>query len=227
MGLKLWLGLLVRMAGFTVALLWPAGTWRWWQAWVVIGLWTIFSVAITRFLSRHDPALLAERMKASPVQEGQKRWDKVLMLLMVIPGFGIYVVAGFDVMRFGWSDPLPIWLTVLAMLAHVPGFLGLFWVMRENTFLSRVVKIDDERGHTVITTGPYAWVRHPMYSAALLLVFAVPLALGSRFALIPAALMAVLLIIRTHLEDKTLHTELSGYPDYAQQTRFRLMPGLW
>jgi protein-S-isoprenylcysteine O-methyltransferase Ste14 len=226
-GAKLWLSLALRMAAFAVALLWPAGTWRWWEAWALIGLWLAFAGAATVFLSRHDPALLAERLKTSPVQKGQKTWDKVLMLLMFVAGLGIYIVPGFDVVRFGWSEPLPVWVEVLAMVVHVPGFLFIGWVMRENTYLSRVVRIADERGHHVITTGPYALVRHPMYCAVIVMLFAVPVALGSRFGLIPAALMVALVVVRTFLEDRTLHAELPGYLEYAKETRYRLIPGIW
>lgn len=226
-GTKAWVSLVLRMMTFPVAFLWPAGTWRWWEAWVVIGLWLAFVLSEVVFLSRHDPALLAERMKASPVQEGQKSWDKVLMLAMFILGIGIYVVPGLDVIRFGWSQPFPVWLEVLAMAVHLPGFIFIIWVMRENTYLSRVVKIDEARGQKVVTTGPYALVRHPMYSAVIVLVFAVPVALGSRYALIPAALMVSVLLVRTHLEDRTLHAELAGYPEYAEKTPYRLVPGFW
>ena len=224
---KIWLSYFVRMTMFAIALLWPAGTWRWWEAWVLIGLWTAFAVATIVYLIRYDPALLAERMKVSPVQKGQKSWDKVLMLLMFIVGIGLYIIPGFDVVRYQWSEPLSLWVEILAMVLHVPGFVFIVWVMHENTYLSRVVKIDEERGHQVITTGPYALVRHPMYSAVIVLVFALPLALGSRFGLIPAALMAVLMIVRTVFEDRTLHTELTGYPEYAKQTPYRLIPGVW
>ena len=224
---KIWLSLIVRMTMFAIALLWPAGTWQWWEAWILIGLWAAFAVATIVFLIRNDPALLAERMKSSPVQKGQKRWDKVLMLLMIIVGIGLYIIPGFDVVRYEWSESLPLWLEILAMVLHVPGFVFIVWIMHENTYLSRVVKIDEERGHQVITTGPYALVRHPMYSAVIVLVFAVPMALGSRFGLIPAVLMAVLMIVRTVFEDRTLHTELTGYPEYAKQTPYRLFPGIW
>lgn len=224
---KALLSLVVRMAAFAVALLWPAGTWRWWEAWTVIGIWAAFAVAATVLLSRHDPALLAERLKPNPVQKEQKTWDKMLMLLFLLAGIGIYVVPGFDVVRFGWSEPLPLWIKILAILVHAPGLLFIGWVMRENTYLSRVVKIDEEREHRVITNGPYALVRHPMYSAVIVLVFAVPLALGSRYGLIPAALTVALLTVRTWLEDRTLHAELPGYPEYARKTRYRLIPGIW
>lgn len=226
-GAGMWLSLTVRLTLFATAIIWPAGTWLWWEAWALIGLWGIFAIAITADLARHDPALLAERMKASPVQKGQKAWDKILMLPMVVIGFGLYLIPGFDVVRFGWSEPLPVWIEILAMAVHLPCFAAIAWVMRENTYLSRVVKIDEARGHRVITTGLYALVRHPMYSAVIVLVFAMPTALGSRFGLIPAALLAVLFIVRTYFEDRTLHAELPDYPEYAKQTRYRLIPGVW
>jgi protein-S-isoprenylcysteine O-methyltransferase Ste14 len=225
--IKTWLSLVVRMSFFAVALMWPAGTWRWWQAWVLVGLWACFSIAMTVYLSRHDPALLAERMKLVPLQKGQKLWDKVLMSLFLIAGFALYIIPGFDVLRYEWSEPLTVWMETTAMIIHLPCFLLLGWVMRENTYLSQVVKIDDARGHQVITTGPYALVRHPMYTTVIVLLFAVPVALGSRFGLFPAAILTILLIVRTHLEDRSLHRELAGYPGYAKQTAYRLIPGIW
>ncbi len=215
------------MSLFAVALLWPAGTWQWWEAWVLVGLWTVFGVFITHYLLRHDPVLLAERMKLVPLDSEQKVWDKVLMLLFFIAGIGLYLIPGFDVVRYEWSEPLPVWMRILAMLVHLPSFLFLAWVMRENTYLSQVVKIDKDRGHQVVTTGPYALVRHPMYTVVIVLLFAVPVALGSRFALILALFLTLLLIIRTYFEDRTLHAELEGYPEYAKQTRYRLIPGIW
>jgi protein-S-isoprenylcysteine O-methyltransferase Ste14 len=224
---KTWLSLVVRMSLFAVALLWPAGTWQWWEAWVLVAMWTVFGVVITQYLLRHDPALLAERMKLVPLHKEQKAWDKVLMLLFFITAIGLYLIPGFDVVRYEWSEPLPVWMKILAMLVHIPCFLFLGWVMRENTFLSQVVKIDKARDHQVVTTGPYAMVRHPMYTVVIVLLFAVPVALGSRFALILAVFLTLLLIIRTYLEDRTLHAELEGYPEYAKQTQYRLIPGIW
>lgn len=224
---KIWLNFVMRMSLFVIALLWPAGTWQWYEAWIVIGLWTVFGVVLTHYLLRHDPALLAERMKFMPLDKDQKGWDKVLMLLFVIAYIGLYILPGFDVIRYGWSEPLPVWMKILAMFVHLPCFLFLGWVMRENTYLSQVVKIDKGRGHKVVTTGPYALVRHPMYIVVIVLLFAVPVALGSRYALILALFLTLLLIIRTYLEDRTLHQELEGYSEYAKQTRYRLIPGLW
>ena len=223
----IWFRFIVRMTLFAVALMWPAGTWQWWEAWVLVGLWTVYGLITMIYLLRHDPTLLAERLKLVPLQKEQKVWDKALMLLFFIAGIGLYLLPGFDVMRYEWSDPLPLWVRVIAMLVHIPCLVLLVWIMRENTYLSQVVKIDKKRGHKVITTGPYALVRHPMYTVAIILLFAVPLALGSRFALIISLFLMVLLIVRTYLEDRTLHTELEGYPEYAKQTTYRLIPGIW
>lgn len=222
-----WLRFIVRMTLFAVALMWPAGTWYWWEAWVVVGLWTLFGLVMTIYLLRNDPALLAERLKLVPLHKEQKVWDKALMLLVFITGIGLYLLPGFDVIRYEWSDPFPVWVRVIAMLIHIPCFVLLGWVMRENTYLSQVVKIDKARGHKVITTGPYAYVRHPMYTITIVLLFAVPVALGSRFTLIISLFLIVLLIVRTYLEDRTLHAELVGYPEYAKQTIYRLIPGVW
>ena len=193
----------------------------------MIGLWTAFGVIMAHYLLRHDPALLAERMMFVPFQKKQKVWDKVLMVLFFITGIGLYLIPGFDVVRYEWSEPLPVWMKILAMLVHLPSFLFLAWVMGENTYLSQVVKIDEDRGHQVVATGAYALGRHPMYTVVIVLLFAVPVALGSSYALIPAALLTLLLIIRTYLEDRTLHLELEGYTKYAKQTRYRLIPGIW
>ena len=225
--IKLWLSFVVRMVLFAIALLWPAGTVNWWEAWVVIGLWTVYGLVMTVYLSRYDPALLAERLKLLPIQKDQKVWDKLMMSLFTVAGIALYIVPGFDVIRYEWSAPLPAWMVIIAMVIHLPCFWFLWWVMRENTYLSQVVKIDDERGHKVITTGPYALVRHPMYIAVIVLLFATPVALGSRYSLILVLFLTVLLIVRTYFEDRTLHTELAGYPEYAKQTRFRLIPGIW
>jgi len=225
--IKIWMSLVVRMCLFSVALMWPAGTWYWWEAWIMVGLWAVFGVVMTQYLLHHDPALLAERLKLVPLHKEQKAWDKVIMLMFTIAGIGLYLIPGFDLVRYEWSEPLPVWVRLLAMLIHLPCFVLLNWVMRENTYLSQVVKIDEERGHKVITTGPYAVVRHPMYTVVIILLFAVPVALGSRYALILAVLLTLLLIVRTYLEDRTLHAELEGYPEYAKQTPYRLVPGIW
>ncbi len=223
----LWLRFVIRMSLFALALMWPAGTWHWREAWVVVGLWSLFGLVMQHYLMHNDPALLAERLKLVPIHKDQKTWDKALMAIFFIAGISLYIVPGFDVVRYGWSEPLPLWLKIVAFTIHIPCFIGLGWVMRENTYLAQVVKIDEQRGHQVITTGPYALVRHPMYAIVIILLFAVPVALGSRYALILSVFLTLLLIIRTYLEDRTLHDELDGYAAYAKQTPYRLIPGIW
>ena len=225
--IKFWVRAIFRMVFFAVALMWPAGTVYWWEAWVVIALWTVYDFTMTSYLLRHDPALLKERLRFVPIHQEQKSWDKVLMLMFFIAGIGLYLVPGFDVIRFGWSESLPMWMKVVGMVVQIPCFVLLGWVMRENTYLSQVVKIDEARGHQVITTGPYALVRHPMYTIVIVLLFAMPIALGSRYALILSVFLSVLLVVRTYLEDRTLHEELEGYVEYAEKTRYRLLPGIW
>ena len=223
----IWLRFIVRMIFFAIALMWPASTWKWWEAWVLVGLWSLYGLVIINYLLRKDPALLAERLKLVPLQKEQKTWDKALMLLFFIAGIGLYLVPGFDVMRYEWSDPLPLWIRIVAMLVHIPCLVMIGWIMHENTYLSQVVKVDKDRNHKVITTGPYAVVRHPMYTVTIILLFAVPIALGSRFSLIISLFLTLLLIVRTYLEDRTLHAELEGYSEYAKQTVYRLIPGIW
>jgi protein-S-isoprenylcysteine O-methyltransferase Ste14 len=210
-----------------VVFLLPAGRIDWIEAWLLSGVYALWAVALTTMLARHDPELLRERMKASPVQAGQLGWDAVLMVGMLVVGLALLVVPGLDVVRLQWSEPLPVWLEAVGLIAHVPLLGAVMWVMWTNTFLARVVKVDASRGHQVITHGPYAIVRHPMYAAVIPMLFAMPVALGSRWGLVPAAVMAVLLVVRTALEDRALHADLEGYADYARQTRYRLLPGVW
>ena len=182
---------------------------------------------MTQHLLRHDPALLAERLKLLPLDKTQEPWDKVVMLLFLVAAIGLHIVPGLDVVRYEWSEPLPVWMRFAAMFAHLPCFVFLGWILRENTYSSQVVKIDRERKHQVVTSGPYSVVRHPMYTVAIILLFAVPVALGSRFALALSIVLTMLLIVRTYFEDRTLHAKLNGYPNYAKQTRYRLIPGIW
>lgn len=224
---KIWISFSIRMTFFAIALLWPAGIWQWWEAWVVIVLWSIYGLVMTVYLLNNDPALLEERLKFVPIHQDQKSWDKIIMMVFFVAGIGLYLVPGFDVVRYSWSEPLPLWMRISAMVVHIPCFILLGWVMRENTYLSQVVKIDEKRDHHVITTGPYAFVRHPMYTIVMVLLFAVPIALGSRYALILAVILTLLLIIRSYLEDKTLYRELKGYAEYSEKTPYRLIPKVW
>jgi protein-S-isoprenylcysteine O-methyltransferase Ste14 len=206
-----------------LALFVPAGTWRWPAAWAYIGLYLAFAVPVGIWLQRTNPALLADRLDWS--KRAPKAWDRVLIALLVPFFVGAYATAGLD-FRFGWSE-LP-WSLRGACFALVGGFYGLlFLVLRENAFLSRVVEVRPEAGQRVVTTGPYAVVRHPMYAGYVLWVLATPLALGSLPALPASAVIAAGVVVRTALEDRTLRAELPGYAEYAARVRWRLVPGVF
>lgn len=176
-------------------------------------------------MQRKFPELIAERGGSSQ-NEGIKAWDKVLMPLGVIVGVIMLIVAGLD-KRFEWSPELPLWLHVTGFALTALGYSLGTWATGVNRFFSAVVRIQRDRGHTVVSSGPYRYIRHPGYAGSAVSSFATPLLLGSLWALIPAALAVCHLIIRTVLEDRTLQAELKGYPDYAADVRFRLLPGVW
>jgi protein-S-isoprenylcysteine O-methyltransferase Ste14 len=193
---------------------------------VLIALLAAFLAAHPLILVPINPDLLVERGKGIR-DEGVKTWDKRIAPLAggVMP-FLSWIIAGLDV-RFGWTGPVPLAYHLVGLLGFILGF-GLFlWAMASNAFFSEGVRIQEERGHTVTTGGPYQYVRHPGYSGAILAQLSTPLLLGSPWSLIPSLAGAALYIARTFLEDKTLIAELPGYNEYTHQTRYRLVPGVW
>jgi protein-S-isoprenylcysteine O-methyltransferase Ste14 len=201
----------------------PAGTLKWPEAWIFIFLYLGSVTWIVLWLRKNDPDLLKERTKR---KKDIKRWDRVIILVYVFFLCSLLVTAGLDAVRFRWSQ-VPVVLKILGFLCLTPGFVLGFWTMRENTYLSDRVRIQEDRGHKVCTTGPYRYVRHPMYGGIILVILCFPFALGSFYALIPAFIIAALFVLRTSLEDKTLREELEGYKEYAESVRFKLIPGLW
>lgn len=213
--------------GVIAALLFlAAGTWRWPEAWVFVVVYVGLTILSRYLVARRHPDLLAERAQFTKA-EGAKSWDKVLAPLIAIGGsLVIIVVAGLD-FRFGWPPPVPVWVELLALLALILGFAFGTWAMYVNRYFSGIVRIQTDRGHQVVSAGPYRYMRHPGYVGGIVASLAIPLALGSVFALIPAALFVALTVLRTALEDKTLQAELPGYAGYAQRVRYRLLPGVW
>jgi protein-S-isoprenylcysteine O-methyltransferase Ste14 len=201
----------------------PAGTLRWPQAWVFLALYLSAVAGFFSWAKKKDPALLKER--ASP-QKDVKPWDRTLIRAYSVFLVAMPIMAGLDAVRFRWSR-VPFGLILFGFAGLILAMLLVFWVMRENTFASSVVRIQTERGHRVCSTGPYQYVRHPMYVAVILSVVCLPVAMGSLFALVPALVIVGLFILRTSLEDKTLQAELLGYKEYARKVRFRLIPGVW
>jgi protein-S-isoprenylcysteine O-methyltransferase Ste14 len=150
----------------------------------------------------------------------------VPFVLLIVLFVAMFPIAGLDDGRFHWSS-VPLWLTAAGYLLFLLGMVGNVWVMSVNKFAEPGVRIQTERGQTVVDTGPYAIVRHPLYTTAFFLCGGMPLALGSFWALVPAAIAVLVLIVRTALEDRMLQNELDGYKEYARCVRYRLIPGVW
>jgi protein-S-isoprenylcysteine O-methyltransferase Ste14 len=202
-----------------------AGTFHWPEAWIYLALSAALSFGGGLWLARHDPGLLAERL-GSLIQRDQKRWDKIFMAIMMALWIGWLVLIALDAKRYHWSQvPLALQVAGFVLLCLGSYLVGL--TFRENSYAAPVVKIQKERGHRVVTTGPYAYVRHPMYAGALLIVAGAPLLLGSWWGLAAAAALVLLIAIRAVLEERMLKAELAGYADYAARVRYRLVPYLW
>ena len=150
----------------------------------------------------------------------------LLFFLILVGPLAWMIVAGLDE-RFGWSPQIPLALQLVALVIMVLGYVVGIWAMAVNRYFSAVVRIQKDRGHTVVSDGPYRFVRHPAYATGIVSCLATPILLGSLWALIPCGLVAVVTVVRTALEDKTLLDELDGYKDYARRVRYRLLPGAW
>lgn len=202
-----------------------SGAWAWWEAWIYAVL-TFFGFMISRGLaSRRHPDILDERARSMGLQ-GAKSWDKILAPVVALGSFVILIVAGVDKLN-GWTAPYSITAKIATVIVIVVGYALGTWALVENKFFSGVVRIQSDRGHRVVTTGPYRFVRHPGYAGALWTYLAMPILLDSIWAFIPALLLVFALVLRTSLEDQTLQAELPGYKEYTQKTRYRLFPGIW
>jgi protein-S-isoprenylcysteine O-methyltransferase Ste14 len=178
---------------------------------------------VTVYLRRVNPDVIAGRVN----RHGQpRRWDLLLGLMMLAAMIAVPIVAALDDGRYHWL-PVPWWGCVLGYALLIIGMVGLTWAESVNKFFEPTVRIQTDRGHRVIDTGPYAIVRHPGYVSACPLFLGMSLALGSLWALIPAILSCLLLVLRTIWEDQTLREELAGYKEYTQRVRYRLIPGVW
>jgi protein-S-isoprenylcysteine O-methyltransferase Ste14 len=210
------------MAG--VILFWSAGDWTWGWGWAVVAVYAVWVGANAVLLIPRHPELLAERAQRSIA--GMKSWDKTLLSIIGVLTLVKYILAGLDI-RNGWSAPIPVWVHLVALALAAFGYALGTWAMTENAYFSMIVRYQEERGHQVCNTGPYKFVRHPAYIGTILFELMVALVLGSWWTLIPAGLIAILTVVRTSLEDKTLQEELPGYKAFTQETRYRLLPGIW
>jgi protein-S-isoprenylcysteine O-methyltransferase Ste14 len=198
---------------------WPAGTFRYWQAWTYMALLSILMLGAFAYLIRKDPELLERRMRAREKESRQV----VITSLSTPVFFAIFLLPGFD-RRYGWSS-VPVLVVIAADILALAGY-GLFVrVLRENSYASRIVEVEENQ--KVVTTGPYALVRHPMYIGIMVMFVFTPLALGSYWAVLPALMVALVLVARIVNEEKVLLARLPGYREYTQRVRYRLIPGIW
>lgn len=200
----------------------PAWSLTYWQGLLYWLLFGVECVAITLYFLRHDRALVERRMHAGPGAEKEAR-QKLILWIASAALCSLYLVCALDY-RFRWS-PVPAWLVLIGDALVSLGFYGVFVTMHENAFAAATVRV--EGGQRVIASGPYAIMRHPMYTSALILFFATPLALGSWFGFLPAALLAAAIAWRLIDEEAYLVRNLPGYEDYQREVRWRLVPGIW
>lgn len=202
-----------------------AWRWDWGEAWLY-ALLLIGAFVVSRWIAaRRNPDLIAERARLMR-QPDAKPWDKILVPCLFIGNVLQLLVVGLDA-RGGWSAPVNDAARIAALVGLVIGLALSSYALIENRFFSGVARIQTERGHYVIDSGPYRWMRHPGYAGALLLYLATPFWFSALWALLPSALLVVVLVMRARLEDRMLQAELPGYRNYARRTRYRLLPGVW
>lgn len=197
-----------------------AGTIQWFWAWLFMFLGVII-LGINYFVL---PAEVVEERGRK--KENVKKWDQILTSINIIPIMGIFIISGLDY-RFHWSALQPISSHVLGLLIYFLGSMLFTWSMISNQFFSTMVRLQIERGHKVASKGPYRHIRHPGYVGYILMVLAIPFALGALWGLLMSGIVIILFIIRTALEDMTLKKELKGYLDYSQKVKYRLIPYIW
>jgi protein-S-isoprenylcysteine O-methyltransferase Ste14 len=216
------LGFVQLLVFLGVVLFAPAWTIDYWQAWVYLSVFAGASALITAYLWKHDPKLLERRLNAGPAAEKEKSQKRIQMLAF-IAFFGEMILPSID-HRFAWSH-ISLLMTIAGDLLVLLGFFMVLLVFKENTFTSATIEID--RGQRVVSTGPYAIVRHPMYAGALILLIGTPIALGSWWGILMFLPMVFVLVLRILDEEKFLRLRLPGYTDYCRRVKFRLAPWIW
>jgi len=211
------------IASLAALLFVPAGRIDWLAGWLYLAIVVVYFAANYVYINRVNPELIAHRMRMG---KGTKRWDLIWAGASTPVFLSIYVVAGLDAERIGWST-MAWWLWPVGLAAFLIGSALLSWSMVVNPFFEKTVRIQSERGHRVIDTGPYRIVRHPGYLGLIGWFVSGPLLLGSWWACLPAALSLVAINVRTALEDRTLRNELDGYEAYTHRVRYRLLPWIW
>ena len=216
---------LLTVAALAAMLFLSSGRLDWVMAWVYIGAFAIVLVVMVVYQELSNPELLTERSELKP-REGVQTWDLILSAVIRLSMLTSYVVAGLDV-RFGWKPEVALAVQIVALVVGLLGVALIVWAMAANRYAAVYARIQKERGHTVATTGPYRFVRHPFYVGTITFSLAIPLVLGSPWALIPGGLAALLFIVKTAAEDRMLRESLEGYREYAVLVRYRLLPRVW
>ncbi len=199
-----------------------SGNFLWIEMWIYLLIFTIFMTYSMFWLRKNNPQLLESRTS----MKGSSGSDKIILSLLGVVCIVYFFVVSLDGGRFHWSL-VPVLVKILGFIGVALGLIIIFLVMKENAYASKVLRIDKEGGQKVITTGPYAVVRHPMYTGFILMFSGLTIALGSLFGLIPTAILAILIIIRIPLEEKLLHEGLEGYTEYTEKVKCRLIPKIW
>lgn len=213
----------IRLALFSAFIFVLAGRLDYWQGWFYTAS-NFVLLALMPLIFKGKEGLIKERTKPGP---GMKGFDKVFYIFFIPLAFAIFIVGVLDSGRFMWTPEQPIYMYFLSYAVYFLAMSYLLWAMLENYWFSSVVRIQKDREQKVVSSGPYAHIRHPGYAGGIIMFFAYAGIFGSVWALIPAALCIPLFIIRTYLEDKTLQKELPGYKDYTKKVKFRLIPGIW
>lgn len=210
---------------FALVMFLAAGTIAWAAGWAFLVLFFGFTIALSAWLLKHNPGLLTERMTGIGKAD-QKTWDKVFFALANVVFLAWLVVMPLDAVRFHWSR-MPVWLQVAGAMALLCSFYLFFLVFKENAYLSPAVRIQTERAQTVVSTGPYHYVRHPMYATAIIFLIGTTLLLGSWYGLVVALILVLGIAARAVQEERTLRSELLGYDAYMAQVSYRLVPYVW
>jgi protein-S-isoprenylcysteine O-methyltransferase Ste14 len=216
---------LLTVAALAAMLFFSSGRLDWVMAWIYVGAFAIVLVVMVVYQELSNPELLAERSELKP-REGVQTWDVILSAVVRLSLLTSYVVAGLDV-RFGWKPELALAVQIAALVVGLLGVSLVVWAMAANRYAAVYARIQKERGHTVTTTGPYRFVRHPFYVGTITFSLTIPLVLGSPWAFIPGGLAALLFIVKTAAEDRMLREGLEGYREYAERVHYRLLPGIW
>ena len=217
---------MVFMLTVPALVLFLSGDWAWPEGWLFGAWYVIMGTSIMIYLYYENPALLAERFRR-PGTGGEKKWDKYFLLAMGLAFLAWLVIMPLDAKRYGWTAGFPAWLKALGGIGLLVSLFFLYRAFTDNPFLSPLIRIQRERGHRVITTGVYSFVRHPMYLGAILMFVGAPMLPGSLCGIVVGALTSLLLAFRAIGEEKMLVKELEGYADYTGKVKYRLIPHVW